>query len=98
MKRAVGYVLLTLVVAGVLVVQAQQRQSTPPAPSAPAGLDTAAIDRIIGRSGQAMAGDVYRVGFPRTDLTVTVGDVKVLPGLALGSWAAFKAAAAAAVV
>src|SRR6185295_18043074 len=68
---------------------------TPPAQ--PAGLDTAAIDRAIGKSGQAMPGDVYRVAFPRTDLSVTVGGVKVKPGFALGSWAAFKANGAQAV-
>ena len=63
----------------------------PAPPKAPAGLDTAAIDKAIGKSGQAMAGDVYRVAFPRSDLNVTVGSVKVKPGFALGSWAAFKA-------
>jgi hypothetical protein len=56
----------------------------------PAGLDTAAIDKAIGKSGTAMPGDVYRVAFPRTDLNVTVGAVKVKAGFALGSWAAFK--------
>lgn len=61
------------------------------------GLDTAAIDRATGRSGQAQAGDVYRVSFPRSDLDVSVGGVKVRPGLALGSWAAFKSTGAAAV-
>ncbi len=60
-----------------------------PAPK-PAGLDTAAIDKAIGKSGTAMPGDVYRVAFPRTDLNVTVGAVKVKAGFALGSWAAFK--------
>jgi hypothetical protein len=79
---------------GVNVASAQN----PSRPPAPAGLDTAAIDRAIGRTGQVMAGEVYRVGFPRTDLTVTVGDVKVQPGLALGSWAAFKATPTGAVV
>jgi Domain of Unknown Function (DUF1259) len=60
---------------------------TPPAH--PAGLDVRAIDGAIGKSGQTM-GDVYRVSFPRSDLSVMVGDVKIKPGLALGSWAAFK--------
>ena len=64
---------------------------TPAQPAAPAGLNTGAIDRAIGKSGQAMAGDVYRVAFPRSDLNVTVGSVKVKAGFALGSWAAFKA-------
>ena len=53
------------------------------------GLDTTKIDQALGRSGQK-TGDVYRVGFPRTDLQVTVGGVQIKPGLALGSWAAFS--------
>ncbi len=52
------------------------------------GLDTAKIDDAMGRSGQQTS-DVYRVGFPRTDLHVSVGSVEIKPGLALGSWAAF---------
>lgn len=53
------------------------------------GLNTSAIDQVLGRSGQK-AGDVYRVGFPRTDLHVVVQGVSVKPGLALGAWAAFS--------
>jgi len=52
------------------------------------GLDTAKIDEAIGRSGQK-TGDVYRLGFPRTDLHVSIGGFEIKPGLALGSWAAF---------
>ena len=52
-------------------------------------LDTAKIDEALGRSGQT-TGDVYRVGFPRTDLHVSVAGVEIKPGLALGSWAAFN--------
>jgi hypothetical protein len=51
------------------------------------GLDTA-IEQTLGRPGQKV-GDVYKVGFPRTDLHVTVHGVAIKPGLALGSWAAF---------
>jgi hypothetical protein len=53
------------------------------------GLDTTKIDQALGRAGQKL-GDVYRVGFPRTDLHVSVNGVAVKPGLALGSWAAFS--------
>jgi hypothetical protein len=42
----------------------------------------------VGRSGQK-AGDVYRLGFPRTDLHVSIGGVEIKAELALGSWAAF---------
>jgi hypothetical protein len=52
------------------------------------GLDTAKIDEAMDRSGQK-TGDVYRLGFPRTDLHVSVAGVEIKPGLALGSWAAF---------
>ena len=53
------------------------------------GLDTAKIDQLLGRSGQKL-GEVYKLGFPRTDLHVVVHGVAIKPGLALGSWAAFS--------
>ena len=53
------------------------------------GLDTGKIDEALGRSGQK-AGEVYRVGFARTDLHVRAEGVDIKPGLALGSWAAFS--------
>jgi Domain of Unknown Function (DUF1259) len=52
------------------------------------GVSTAAIDQALGRSGQK-TGDVYRVGFPRSDLHVSVKGLAIKPGLALGSWVAF---------
>jgi hypothetical protein len=52
------------------------------------GVNPAAIDQALGRSGQK-TGDVYKVGFPRTDLHVSVHGLAIKPGLALGSWAAF---------
>ncbi len=52
--------------------------------------DWKAVEQALGKSGQMMPGDVYRVGMPRTDLTVTVKGVPVKPGFALGSYAAFK--------
>ncbi len=60
-----------------------------PLVTAAQGLDTTKIDQALGRSGQK-TGDVYRVGFSRTDLQVTVAGVSIKPGLALGSWAAFS--------
>ena len=55
------------------------------------GVTTAPIDQVLGRSGQK-TGEVYRVGFPRTDLHVFVNGLAIKPGLALGSWAAFLGA------
>src|SRR5258705_2071102 len=60
-------------------------------------IDWQKVDAAIGRSG-AVAGDVHRYGFPRTDLQVTVDGVTIRPSLALGGWAAFKPAHGGAMV
>jgi hypothetical protein len=52
--------------------------------------DWKAVEQALGKSGQVQPGDVFRVGMPRTDLSVTVKGVAVKPGFALGSYAAFK--------
>ena len=52
--------------------------------------DWKAVEQALGKSGQLQPGDVYRVGMPRTDLSVTVKGVPVKAGFALGSYAAFK--------
>lgn len=51
--------------------------------------DWKGVDRVLGRPGN-LQGETYRIGFPRSDLHVTVGAVNVRPSLALGSWVAFK--------
>lgn len=52
--------------------------------------DWKSVGLALGRPGTMQPGDVYKAGFPRTDLHVTVGGVAVKPALALGSWVAFK--------
>ncbi|HEV8619834.1 MAG TPA: DUF1259 domain-containing protein [Nitrospiraceae bacterium] len=59
--------------------------------------DTTAIEKAIGKAGE-LKDDVYKISLPRTDLSVSVKDVKVKPSLALGSWIAFKQAGSEAVV
>jgi hypothetical protein len=51
-----------------------------------------AVDKALGQTGKSLPGDVHRYGWPRRDLEVTMGGVRVEPALALGSWAGFKAA------
>src|SRR5262249_5826616 len=53
-------------------------------------VDWNAVQDALGRPGTMMAGDVFRIGMPRTDLKVTVNEVPVQAGFALGSYAAFK--------
>jgi hypothetical protein len=50
----------------------------------------AAVDSALGRAGAMQADSVYKFGFPRSDLSVSIGDVKLRPALALGSWLAFR--------
>jgi uncharacterized protein DUF1259 len=58
---------------------------------AAAAPDWAAVAKALGKGGQEQSGGVYRIGLPRTDLTVTVQGVRVEAAFALGSYAAFKA-------
>src|SRR5437764_15212810 len=61
-------------------------------------IDWKKVDEAIGRSPAAVAGDVHRYGFPRSDLHVTLDGVTIRPALALGGWAAFKPAHGGAMV
>src|SRR6478752_2810727 len=59
-------------------------------------LYTGAINTALGTVGQAQ-GDIYKISLPRTDLSVSIDEVKLKPRFALGSWIAFKARGDAAV-
>jgi len=63
-----------------------------------AGPDWKAVEQALGKPGQLMPGDVFRVGMPRTDLAVAVKGVPVKAGFALGSYAAFVQAGDGAMV
>jgi hypothetical protein len=52
--------------------------------------DWKAVEQALGKPGQVLPGDVFRVGMPRTDLAITVKGVPVSASFALGSYAAFK--------
>jgi Domain of Unknown Function (DUF1259) len=61
-----------------------------PKKASPKRTDWKDVEQAIGRAGYVLPGDVYKVSFPRSDLTVTADGVTIKPALALGSWAAFK--------
>jgi hypothetical protein len=48
------------------------------------------VEAAMGRPGQVQPGDVIKFGMPRKDLHVVLDGVDIKPGLALGSWTAFK--------
>ncbi len=52
--------------------------------------DWSKVADALGKPGTEMAGGVYRVGLPRTDLHVVLDGVVIKPTLALGSWLAFQ--------
>jgi hypothetical protein len=56
------------------------------------------VGQALGKSGGLQAGGVYRVGFPRTDLKVSLDGVALRPGFALGGWVAFQPMGAEAMV
>ena len=55
-----------------------------------ASVDWEDVGQAIGKEGEMMEGGVYRINMPRSDLSVTSQDIDIKPGLALGSYAAFK--------
>ena len=64
-----------------------------------AALDTARIEQLTGARGKLdRAAGVFKVSAPRTDLSVTVGGVKLTPPSGLTSWAAFQPAGPGAMV
>lgn len=45
------------------------------------------VEKAFGKKG-TITGNVFKATFPRSDLNVSIGDVHVMPGLALTSWVA----------
>src|SRR5437879_6413531 len=48
------------------------------------------VEAALGRSGKVQSDGTFKFGMPRKDLKVTAGNVRIKPGPALGSWAAFS--------
>ena len=50
------------------------------------------VDRTLGREGKDLPGGVHKLGFPRSDLKVTLDGTPIKAPLALSSWVAFMPA------
>jgi Domain of Unknown Function (DUF1259) len=72
------------------VVAAGAQASPQQAAAQPEAIDWSAVEQALGKTGTMMAGNVFRIPMPRSDLKVTVEGVPVQAGFALGSYAAFK--------
>ena len=77
--RSSWYLLLSLVLTASPEVFAQ---------SSARQLNLDGIAKAIGKEGD-LTGEMYKVSFPRSDLTVKAGNVVIKPALALVNWAAF---------
>ena len=63
--------------------------ASPPTPKLP--FDTAKVEELTGAKSVFDASEgVFKVSVPRSDLSVSVGGVKLSPPMGLTSWAAFK--------
>jgi hypothetical protein len=61
-------------------------------PSSPVALDTAKIEQLTGIKGKLdTAESVFKISQPRTDLSVTIAGVKMIPQMGLTSWMGFQA-------
>src|SRR5882757_4634437 len=79
-SRIICWAVLSLLACNVVSVRAQDDPAAAWKP----------VDTALGRAGQMQPGDVYKFALPRRDMKVIKEGVTVAPGLALGSWVAFK--------
>lgn len=89
MSRRIWIAVLMLITSYTLLIAQQSTQ--PSSPWKP-------VEDALGRKGSVQPGDVFKFGMPRSDLKVTVEGTPIKPGLALGSWAAFKGTGSDAIV
>jgi hypothetical protein len=75
---------------GSLFCSAPTTAQTPSSSSPSAASGWKLVEDAMGRPGQVQPGDVIKFGMPRKDLHGVLDGVDIKPGLALGSWVAFK--------
>jgi len=63
---------------------------TPVFAQQPSTFNWSAVESALGRKGAMQPQNVIKFSFPRNDLSVSIGGVRIKPALALGSWVAFK--------
>ena len=63
---------------------------TPVFAQQPSTFNWSAVESALGRKGAMQPQNVIKFSFPRSDLAVSIGGVRIKPALALGSWVAFK--------
>jgi len=80
---------------GILLILSLVLLGVMPAYAGPA--DWSGVERVFEKKGTAQ-GDMLKLTFPRSDLSVRVGEVAVEPGLALTTWIGFRKMASGAMM
>ena len=88
--RVLNILLTTTVAAASLYCGTLAMGQTPSSSSPSNANDWKQVEQAMGRPAQIQPGDVIKFGMPRKDLHVVLDSVNIKPGLALGSWVAFK--------
>jgi Domain of Unknown Function (DUF1259) len=83
LRRGLLFCCVAAAIANAAAAQSRRPRLPPPA-------DWTVVENALGRKGTRNPGDVLRVSFPRSDLTVVLSGVTLKPALALGSWVAFR--------
>jgi uncharacterized protein DUF1259 len=90
MKITFGSTLLFVLLLSTCCLAQQSATKKKTGAASAASTDWKEIDGAVGRPGQDQPDGTHKYSLPRKDLNVTVNGVQVKPGLALGSWVAFK--------
>ncbi len=88
--RVLNIFLTTVTAASLCSESLATGQTTTSPPVSASGTDWKQVETAMGRAGQMQLGDMIKFGMPRKDLHILLDRIDVKPGLALGSWAAFK--------
>jgi hypothetical protein len=92
LPAALGVVTCCAVIAVALMGRQRPPRHSARAKEPEAGLSADKIGRAAGTKASTTPDGVVRIGWPRTDVAVTVDGMALQPFAGLGSWAAFKQA------
>jgi hypothetical protein len=81
-----GAIILVLAITALIIIP----MIKPEQAEAASGSGWKDVEQTMGRTGTLLPDGVFKFSMPRSDLNVMIKDVRVMPALALGSWAAFK--------
>jgi hypothetical protein len=80
---------LTLVIAGIVIVATLSITTLTNSAGQSDAYDWKRVEQAMGKTGEKLPGGVFKVALPRSEPQVTIGDVRLSPGMALDSWVSF---------